>query len=106
MGPSAEMEITALGELTKAGGSCTPTLHAWKHEKQGTQMWIPGGFIVYILMEKLPGMRLDDIWSLERKERYEVRKSFKEAWGYVASPLEIFIYWCLFFFPGNAELAE
>ncbi|KAL2004641.1 hypothetical protein VTN00DRAFT_3377 [Thermoascus crustaceus] len=31
-------------------------------------------------MEKLTGMRLDDIWSPERKERDEVRKSFKEAW--------------------------
>ncbi|KAL1962842.1 hypothetical protein VTN77DRAFT_9117 [Rasamsonia byssochlamydoides] len=80
VGQHAEMEITALGQLTKAGCSCTPTLFAWKQEKQESHMWIPGGFLVYILMEKLPGIRLDNVWSLDREERDEVRKSFKEAW--------------------------
>lgn len=36
-------EVHALQDLTNAGCSSTPTLYAWKEEKQN-----PGGFIAYI----------------------------------------------------------
>lgn len=85
MGQSTDNEIKALEKLTKAGCSCTPTLLAWKHEKQDSHMWIPGGFIDYILMEKLSGICLGDVcfFSLDRTEWDEIRKHFREAWEYV-----------------------
>lgn len=83
MGPYADREIAALEELTRAGCSCTPTLLARKNERQGSHMWIPGGLMVYILMEKLPGVCLDTFFSLDRAERDGVRRSFQEAWEYV-----------------------
>ncbi|KAL2220493.1 hypothetical protein M432DRAFT_320765 [Thermoascus aurantiacus ATCC 26904] len=80
VGPYAHREIAALEELTRAGCSCTPTLLARKNERQGSHMWIPGGLMVYILMEKLPGVCLDTFFSLDRAERDGVRRSFQEAW--------------------------
>jgi hypothetical protein len=42
-------------------------------------MWLPGGYIVYILMELLPGEPLEYFWELPLKERDEVRKAFRTA---------------------------
>jgi hypothetical protein len=73
-------EIEALQILTQAGCSSSPTLLALKQENQSVDMWLPGGYIVYILMNKLPGIHIDRIESLPRLERDELRKSFKNAW--------------------------
>ncbi|RFU29386.1 hypothetical protein B7463_g6961, partial [Scytalidium lignicola] len=75
------LEIEALEILTKAGCSSTPSLLAWKEEKQDQDSWVPGGCIIYILMEKLPGITVDNFYGqLDREERDEMRRSFKEAW--------------------------
>jgi hypothetical protein len=73
-------EVPALETLTKAGCSFTPTLYAWKEEKQASEMWVPGGFIAYILMEKLPGTSPLEFSSLDQKECQEIRESFKQVW--------------------------
>ncbi|KAH8811666.1 hypothetical protein F5884DRAFT_855005 [Xylogone sp. PMI_703] len=93
MSAMAEMEIEALEILTKAGCSCTPTLFAWKQDKQkGPDAWVPGGYIVYILMEKLPGITVDNFYfDLGREERDVLRGYFKVAWLYVLSSIKLFI---------------
>jgi hypothetical protein len=78
------MEIEALSILTDAGCSCTPALLAWKKDKQGSDMWIPGGFFLYVLMEKVPGVNVNDHYAkMDREERDKLRASFKQAWLYV-----------------------
>ena len=78
--PATQDEVKALQMLTQAACSSSPTLLAWKHERQSADMWLPGGYIVYILMNKLPGIRIESIELLPRQERDELRKSFKDAW--------------------------
>jgi len=49
-------EIDVLMKLTGDGCSFAPKLMAWKQEKQEKHMPVPDGYVVYILMEKLPGV--------------------------------------------------
>lgn len=49
-----QKEINGLDLFTKAGCSSTPRLFAWKHEIQGSEDWVPGGFTDYVLMERMP----------------------------------------------------
>jgi hypothetical protein len=81
MRSTSQREVSALDYLTKAGCSSTPKLFAWKHETQGDDDWVPGGYIDYILMEKLPG-ETPGYWSgrMSRAERDQLRESFKKAW--------------------------
>ncbi|KAL1967825.1 hypothetical protein VTN77DRAFT_2514 [Rasamsonia byssochlamydoides] len=87
--PFARDEIAALELLTKQGCTFAPTLLAWKQEKQGADMWVPGGPIVFILMEKVPGICLADVvdifLSIKRDERDQLREAFKKAWLECAS---------------------
>ncbi|KAL1979309.1 hypothetical protein VTN96DRAFT_6229 [Rasamsonia emersonii] len=78
---TSQREVSALEHLTAVGCSSTPALFAWKHETQGDDDWIPGGYIDYILMEKLPGTS-PGYWSgvMKREERDQLRRAFKEAW--------------------------
>ncbi|KAK2756113.1 hypothetical protein FQN54_005521 [Arachnomyces sp. PD_36] len=79
--PGTMREIEALQRLTDAGCPSTPALYGWKQEKQCPEMWVPGGHIVYILMEKLPGINLRSFFvDLDRKERDQCREAFKKAW--------------------------
>ena len=68
-GPEIQNEIEALHILTQAACSSSPTLLSWKKEKQTPNMWLPSGYIVYILMNKLPGIRIEDVEFLSRQER-------------------------------------
>lgn len=79
----ASNEVKALQILTNAGCSSTPSLLAWKQDKQSRNMWVPGGHILYILMEKLPGFCPKCFYiELDWAERDEL----KEAWLYVLLP--------------------
>jgi hypothetical protein len=73
MRTASQREIS-VKHLTAAGCSSTPALIAWKHDTQGDDDWVTGGYIDYILMEKLPRNR---IWSwpgpMPREERDQLR---------------------------------
>ncbi|KAL9031069.1 MAG: hypothetical protein Q9196_000879, partial [Gyalolechia fulgens] len=102
---ATELEIENLEKLTAAGCSVTPTLLAVKIDVQdesilrypawdqreddgdfsegGTKWWMPGGYIVYILMGKLPAQSLDTFWKRDmftKHDRDEVRNAFKKAY--------------------------
>jgi hypothetical protein len=47
------------------------------------QRRVLGGTLVFILMTKLPGIRIERIELFSRKERDELRESYKQAWQYV-----------------------
>lgn len=76
--------------LTAAKCSVTPKLLAVKYGVQDnsinhTRWWMPGGYIVYVLMEKLTAQPLDynTFWnsrSFTRQDRDEIRDAFKKAY--------------------------
>lgn len=78
-----EMELQVLRRATDMECEHTPRLLSWKEEKQTWDMWVPGGYIVFILMSKLPGIRLsrsifnDQFYSLEK--RNQIREAFRVA---------------------------
>ena len=99
-------EIETLARLTAAGCSSTPRLLAVKVDVQDESVlnstdrpefqfhlgdakwWMPGGYIVYILMAKVSAQPLDinSFWNerlFTRQDRHEVRIAFQKAYMYV-----------------------
>lgn len=85
LGPETRREIEGLKRVTEAHCKMTPRLLGVKIEQQdetlSVRWWMPGGYVVYILMEKLPAVPLDYyyFWDLDATEREDIRKSFKEG---------------------------
>jgi hypothetical protein len=76
----AKMEHQALSILTKAGCSSSPTLFKWMQGKQGGDQWVPSGYIVHLLMEKMPGISPVLFNKMDLVERDALRTAFKKAW--------------------------
>lgn len=77
-------EIDALEHLTEMKCSSSPRLLAEMQMEQDETMWIPGGYVDCILMERLPGRAPLDFWSWPREKRDELRRAFLESMSYVA----------------------
>ncbi|GAB1205314.1 hypothetical protein BDV32DRAFT_118848 [Aspergillus pseudonomiae] len=81
MGEKTLFEIDALRCLTQAGCSSSPALLGWTRETQSNTDWVPGGYIEYILMERVPGVRPPAYWHpMDQEERDRLLKAFKEAY--------------------------
>ena len=90
--PSTEVEIECLEKLTKGGCAHAPRLLPVKEETQsegflrgkwGESMGVLGGYIVYLLMERLEGDVLTtfhDLGRFDLETRDEVRAAFKDAY--------------------------
>lgn len=81
-----EMEIMALERLTAKKCPYTPKLLSITQKQQDSTMWIPGGWLVFILMEKVPGVPPFNFFypskdqpAMTRFQRDEVREAFKKA---------------------------
>ena len=85
-----ETEIKHLQVVTDAQCEQTPHLIMVQIDEQDqsvmndgcTAWWMPGGYIVYILMDKLPAQDLDFaiFWhDFSAEEREDVRRSFRRA---------------------------
>ncbi|KAJ9320086.1 hypothetical protein DTO027B5_8855 [Paecilomyces variotii] len=78
-------ELIAYRDLTEKGSSHTPKLLGYKTDKQDRSGLVPGGFIIWLVWEIVPGLRLGDgngadpFWALEVYEREQVRLAFLEA---------------------------
>lgn len=55
-----------------------PEIRAWKHENQDRNDWVPGGFLDYIVMEKLEERTLSPelIDSLSNEQQQILRTAF------------------------------
>lgn len=69
----ADNEIDFLEQLTEKGCSCTPKLLDYRISTQTKDQYVPGGYIAFILMEKVPGRNLNNFHTFTLKERDEVR---------------------------------
>ena len=97
MGEYAEAtrdEIKFLRRLTEANCSAAPRLLAVKEGTQESSMLtgeceyeedvlVRGGYIVWILMEKVPGEELTGFKSFSPQERQEIRDEFRKAYTFV-----------------------
>ena len=72
-------EIDYLDQLTLAGCTSTPHLIDFQQFTQSEDFWMPGGYMVCIVMEDVPGISLEDFWLLEREKRDGVRQAFQSA---------------------------
>jgi hypothetical protein len=78
-------ELAALLDLTEKRSNITPKLLGHKTGTQDPSGLVPGGFIIWLVWEIVPGLRLGDrdgagpFWGLESNEREQIRISFLKA---------------------------
>ncbi|PLB55656.1 hypothetical protein P170DRAFT_47026 [Aspergillus steynii IBT 23096] len=75
-------EIDNLHYLTEYDCTCTPKLFSFAIDQQGLDDTVPGGYIAYIVMERVPGKDLRDFDQLDHHEKNRVRLAFVEALWY------------------------
>lgn len=91
-------ELVAFREL--AGKACTacsqplstptPQLLGWNFAQQDDTDLVPGGFIVYLVWEKVRGEPLseEEFWSLPYDKRETIRQNVKRAYSFVTEHLD------------------
>ncbi|KAE8142896.1 hypothetical protein BDV38DRAFT_277709 [Aspergillus pseudotamarii] len=77
-----QLMLDAYGTLQTRECRSAPRLLNMKRESQDHTGMLPGGSILYLLIEKAPGEQLDSpgFWGLGRRERDRIRQAFKAAW--------------------------
>ena len=75
----ANRELDNLPTLTQRGSQCTPELIDYVIGKQDAHGYVPGGYVVIILMEKVPGRNLDNFHTFSLEKRDRVRIAFAKA---------------------------
>jgi hypothetical protein len=69
-----------LTHLTQQGCLSTPRLLSYCQIQQTDETVLPGGYIVFLLMEKLPGKMIMDFWDYDFEKRTQIREAFKASW--------------------------
>ncbi|OJI83011.1 hypothetical protein ABZX51_006116 [Aspergillus tubingensis] len=79
-------ELGAYRQLMDKGSTFTPRLLDSMEQKQDIYSFVPGGYVVWIVTEEVPGIRLgnsignETFWAMKPCVRDEIRLSFKEAY--------------------------
>ncbi|EFR01383.1 hypothetical protein MGYG_04390 [Nannizzia gypsea CBS 118893] len=74
-----DMEIASLRHFNKVGSKATPRIIHLKRSLQRDHYPVPGGYIVFIIMEKVPGITLSEFWSYDLAKRDKIRAAFRET---------------------------
>ena len=76
--PYTTAELQALQKFTDLGISNVPHLKTWKKTTQPHDGIYPGGYLIYVIMTKLPGTTLWDIgyFGIKDEERDEIKPRF------------------------------
>ncbi|KAJ5800454.1 uncharacterized protein N7518_002522 [Penicillium psychrosexuale] len=76
------IELIALKDLREQGCDAVPKLLGYHLGKQDEDDIVPGGYITYLVWEKVPGDSLDrkGFWSYPLSKREEIRHKFCEAY--------------------------
>lgn len=83
LGDLSEVELLNLKKFTLLESTCTPKLLDHFCERQADDNYVPNGFILYMLLEKIPGRNLMNFLELPIEERDEIRIAFTLAIRYV-----------------------
>ena len=80
--PCGHIELIALKRLTDNGCTATPKLLGWRIEVQGPNDIVPGGYIIYLVWEKVEGdpLSTQKFWSLPSNQRELIRLNFRKAY--------------------------
>lgn len=72
-------QLWALTTLHKHNSHSSLKLYGYKKSKQNDSGLVPGGYILYLLVQKYPGVSLteDSFWQLSLPERDEIRQALK-----------------------------
>ncbi|KAJ5799627.1 uncharacterized protein N7518_001695 [Penicillium psychrosexuale] len=86
-GPRNHPELGALKRFTENGCTATPRLLGYEIGKQDKMDLVPGGYIIYLVWEKVTGDSLDieQFWMYPSTKRQKIRKNFKKAYNQVLS---------------------
>jgi hypothetical protein len=78
--PQAHVELTTLKMFKKMGCDVVPDLLAYQEWKQGEDSIVPGGYITYVVWDKVPGEPLsaDEFWELDLESCKAIREKFRE----------------------------
>lgn len=79
--PPPHVELTALKALKILECDVVPDLLAYQGGKQGDDSIVPGGYITYVVWDKVPGEPLsaEEFWRLDVESRQAIRDKFRET---------------------------
>jgi len=88
-GPQSHVEFRTLILLQKSKCEVVPRLLAHRETKQIEDGIIPGGYITYLVWEKVRGESLssEKFWKLDPGSRQTIRDKFREVYPYVCLSL-------------------
>ncbi|KAJ5808907.1 hypothetical protein N7474_010176 [Penicillium riverlandense] len=86
-GPRKHVELEAFKGLTETGRTATPKLLGYRIGTQDADDLVPGGYIIFLVWEKVQGEPLDEeyFWSFPYNKRRLIRDNFKKAFEEVLS---------------------
>lgn len=89
-------ELVALKRLKKMGCDVVLDLLGFQEETQGPDGFVPGGFITFVVWEKVAGEPLgyDEFWNMNYNMRDSIRRKFRATYPYV-HPTLFFYFSCL-----------
>ncbi|KAJ6186144.1 hypothetical protein N7519_007445 [Penicillium mononematosum] len=73
------MELTALATLDRENCTVVPKLLGYGEGLQGAEEYVPGGYINYVVWERVPGEPVDyySFWKSDFEHRQQVRFAFQ-----------------------------
>lgn len=79
--PLPHPELTTLKALNKLECDVVPDLLAYREGRQGDDGIVPGGYITYVVWDKVPGepLRREEFWKLDPQSRQAIRDKFRET---------------------------
>jgi hypothetical protein len=81
----ARAELEGLKILTQNQCMSAPRLVNYLQREEDDTMWVPGGYIFFILMTKCPGKQIENFHKEPLEKRNEIRQAFEDAYKYVFS---------------------
>lgn len=75
----AMQELVFLAHLTEMNCSAAPKLLSWAKYMQDENEFVPSGFMIFVVMEKLPGESLSNYGFRPPEEKARIRDAFREA---------------------------
>ncbi|OAL25066.1 hypothetical protein AYO22_04943 [Fonsecaea multimorphosa] len=90
IGPSTTTahELKALGKFRDANSPCTPVLVNFKKAVQPAEGPLPGGYLTFLVMTKMPGDSLFNMyyWGMPAEERTDISQKFLATLKQVNEP--------------------
>ncbi|KAM5491880.1 hypothetical protein MaudMau93_001628 [Microsporum audouinii] len=71
-------EVAALEHFTKKDCTVVPRLLHCIRSYQDIYMPVPGSYIIFLIIEKCPGVELTDFWDYDEAKRKKIRDAFRK----------------------------